>query len=254
MTDTVTTAAVAAPTDAGSLAGAALFGAPDAAVDGAAAGAETPVALTPEEQAAKELAAAEAAKLETPAVKRPGKDATPEEWAEFYKAIGAPDSAEAYEVTLPDGDSPENAALIQTLFKEANILPEQAAKLLEIRNKIFSEQTAAAQKSEADRITALDSKNKAEAADLTNEWGTQSTANMELARRGVTQFIAGDQAKQMQVISSMESVLGYKETMKFWQNIGKSIGEHDAAGLGANNGGNGVKPSTAELLYSGTNK
>lgn len=250
------TETTAAPS-AASVAGSALFGgteapAASAAAAAPAAGTEAPVALTPEEQAAKDLADAEAAKNDPPAVKRPGKDATPEEWSAFYKSIGAPEAATDYEVTLPEGDDVENTARIQELFKAADILPEQAAKLLEFRNKMFVEQNAAAAAAEEARLVALDNKNKTEAAELTNEWGAASTANMELARRGVTQFIAGDQNKQMQVIASMESVLGYKETMKFWQNIGKSIGEHDAPGLGSNNEQKQSQKSAAEVLYGNT--
>lgn len=260
MTDTATaapaatdTAAAAAPA---SVAGGALFGAPaDTAAPAAAAapaGTEAPVVLTPEEQAAAD-AAAEAAKNEAPAVKKPGKDATPEEWAEFYKSIGAPETADAYEIALPDGDAAENAALIQTMFKEANILPEQAAKLLEFRNKIFGEQTAAAAAAEQARITALDTKNKAEVAELTNEWGASATANFEMARRGVQQFIPGDQARHDAVIGAMEQAIGTKAAIKFFHDIGKSIGEHDAAGLGANNGGTPAPKSHADVLY-GENK
>lgn len=258
MTDTATAAPAATDTAAApaSVAGGALFGAPAAetaapAAVVPAAGTEAPVVLTPEEQAAAD-AAAEAAKNEAPAVKKPGKDATPEEWAEFYKSIGAPESAEGYEVALPDGDAAENAALIQTMFKEANILPEQAAKLLEFRNKIFSEQTAAAAAAEQARITALDTKNKAEVAELTNEWGASATANFEMARRGVQQFIPGDQARHDAVIGAMEQAIGTKGAIKFFHDIGKSIGEHDAAGLGANNEQKQSQKSAAEVLYGST--
>jgi hypothetical protein len=238
-----------------SVAGAAMFGSTETPAPAAAPEATDP----PAELAAEEQAAADAAKAaeagetdEAPAIKRPGKDATPEEWAEFYKLIGAPDAADAYEVTLPEGGNEAEIPLIQQMFKEANILPEQAKVLLDFRNKMFAEQNAAAEAAEKQRITDLDNKNKAEATELSREWGSAETANKELARRGVTQFIPGDQAKQLEVISSMEAVLGYKETMKFWHNIGQSIGEHDAPGLGSNNEQRKSSKSTAEVLYPST--
>lgn len=250
-----TSAPAAAPAAApASIAGNALFGAPPAADPAATAPAagEQPAALTPEQQAEKDAAEAAAKEAEAAAIKRPGKDATPEEWAAFYKAIGAPETSDAYEVTIPEGANEAEIPLIQEMFKKANILPEQAAVLLEFRNKMFAEQTAAAAAAEEQRIAALDNQNKAEAAELTNEWGAQATANMEMARRGVTQFIDGDQARQMKVIASMESVLGYKDTMKFFHGIGKAIGEHDAAGLGSQNGQKAGSRSAAEVLYGGT--
>lgn len=258
MSDTATAAPAATDTAApASIAGSALFGTPAAdtaapVVDASTATAAVVVDITPEEQAAKDLADAEAAKNEPPAVKKPGKDASPEEWAAFYKAIGAPEAATDYEVALPEGDDAENAARIQSLFKEANILPEQAAKLLEIRNKMFAEQTAAAAAAEEARIVALDSKNKAEVAELTNEWGSAATANMELARRGVQQFIPGDQARHDAVIGALEQAIGTKGAIKFFHDIGKALGEHDAAGLGAQNGTRTATKSTAEVLYPST--
>lgn len=247
MTEAATVAA--APEAPASLAGSALFGAAPAA---AAAPAQTAApdaaaqttALTPEQQAAADSAKA----AEPPPLKMPGKDASPEEWAAFYKQVGVPDTAEAYEVALPEGANPEEATLIQSMFKEANLLPEQAAKLVEIRNRLFAENTAAAAKAEEARIAALETQNKQQAAELTNEWGAKATENMEMARRGVTQFIDGDQAKQQAVISAMEQALGYKETIKFFHNIGKAIGEHDAAGLGVNTTGTSPK-SMAERIY-----
>lgn len=246
----------AAAPAAASVAGSALFGgteAPDASAAPAAAPASTepPAVLTPEEQAAAD-AAAEAAKNEPPAVKKPGKDATPEEWAAFYKAIGAPEAATDYEVALPEGDDAENAARIQALFKEANILPEQAAKLLEIRNKMFAEQTAAAAAAEEARVKALDTANRAEFAELKNEWGQAATANMEHARRAMTSFIPGGTEQHVKVISAMESVVGTKATIKFFADIGMSIGEHDAAGLGSNNEQKQSQKSAAEVLYGST--
>jgi len=60
-------------------------------------------------QPADSTTTTEPAADEAPAVKLPGKDATPEQWSEFYKQIGAPDKAEAYELPLPEGDSGEFA-------------------------------------------------------------------------------------------------------------------------------------------------
>jgi hypothetical protein len=246
MTDPVA-APAAAHAPSGSLAGDALF-APAAAAPAAAPAADPAApaaALTPEQQAA-----ADAAKAAEPVtLKMPGKDATPEEWAAFYKQAGAPEKAEDYQVALPEGDDPENAARIQALFKEANLLPEQAAKLLEVRNKLFAESNAAAAKAQADADAAMDAKNKQEAADLANEWGAKQTENMEMVRRGATQFIEGGPERQYKVIAAMEKELGYKDTMKFFQSIGQRIAEHDAAGLGSNNGQGAAPKTMAERIY-----
>ncbi len=214
---------------------------------------ETQVVLTPEQQAeADALKAAEAEAV----IKRPGKDGTPEEWSAFYKSIGAPEKAEDYAVELTEGDAPETAALVQEMFKEANILPEQAAKLLEIRNRIAAETNAAnkAAKDAADQ--AMDAKNKAEHDALTNEWGGAEPAKeqMEITLRGVTQFVPGTKDEQYKLISTMEKTLGYKQTMLFFHNIGKKISEADAAGLESNNSKTPEVRSAADRLYGGSAK
>lgn len=64
----------------------------------------------------------------------PGPDATPEQKAEFYKALGVPDSIDAYDQTLPDdlpesikkNFDPEHAKKWAGTFKEANLTAEQA--------------------------------------------------------------------------------------------------------------------------------
>lgn len=248
MTDTATApaateaASTAAPAPT-SLAADALFK-PAAAVEAPAVdtppAAETPLTETKPEGEAP---------TEAKPLTMPGNDATPEQWAEFYKQAGAPEKAEDYQVTLPEGDDPAVAPHIQELFKKAGILPHQAEVLLAERNRMFAEQSAAAQKAQADAEAAIDAKNKSEAADLANEWGARQTENMELVRRGATQFIDGGQDKQYRVIAAMEKELGYKETMKFFHGIGKAIGEHDAAGLGSPNGQKAPTKTAAEALY-----
>lgn len=185
---------------------------------------------------------------EAPAVKLPGKDATPEQWAEFYKQIGAPDKAEAYELPLPEGDSGEFAKTASEWFKEAGLLPQQA-KALAIRwNEFTLAQQKAYEVSEQARIQALDAKNKEEDASLRTEWGQKHDGNLELARRAARQFFPKD--KVSDVVTALEDKLGYAETIKLLHSIGKGLAEHDAPGLGQQTGGG--RKSIAEVLYGGT--
>lgn len=182
------------------------------------------------------------------ALKLPGKDATPEQWAEFYKVIGAPEKAEDYKLPVPEGDDGAFAKTAAEWFKDAGILPQQAEKLAGKWNEFVASQQQAADNAETDRLAALHAKNTEEQADLRNEWGQQHAANMEFARRAATQFFPKEQAGA--VIEAMESVLGYKATIQALHRIGQGLGEHDAtAGLGgAGNGGAGEK-SLAQRMY-----
>lgn len=211
-----------------------------AAAPAAAAPVAAPAAAPSEPPATTEQA-------EPTAVKLPGKDATPEDWAAFYKAIGAPDSADAYKLPVPEGDDGAFAKTASEWFKDAGVLPQQAEKLAGKWNEFVTAQIAESEKAEADRIAALNAKNTAERQELQNEWGQRTTENMEFAKRAATQFFPKDNAAQ--VISAIENVLGYKATIQMLHNIGKGLGEHDAtAGLGSATGGQPAK-SLAERMF-----
>lgn len=199
-------------------------------------------------QPADSTTTTEPAADEAPAVKLPGKDATPEQWSEFYKQIGAPDKAEAYELPLPEGDSGEFAKTASEWFKEAGLLPQQAKALATRWNEFTLAQQKAYEVSEQARIQALDAKNKEEDASLRTEWGQKHDGNLELARRAARQFFPKD--KVSDVVTALEDKLGYAETIKLLHNIGKGLAEHDAPGLGQQTGGG--RKSIAEVLYGGT--
>jgi hypothetical protein len=214
----------------------------------AAAPAVAPGATTDPAAAPDPAAAAAAAAAAEPSVKLPGKDATPEQWAEFYKAVGAPDTPEAYQLPVPEGQDGEFAKTAATWFKDAGLLPQQAQALASKWNEFTSAQAAAAEAAEQQRIATLDQQNKAQEAALKTEWGQQHDANMELARRAVRQFIPTDKAGD--VIAALEDRLGYAETIKFMHAIGKGLGEHDAPGLGRAPAPG--RKSAAEILYGGS--
>jgi hypothetical protein len=226
--------------------------------DTTAAPAAAPVTQTPPTGGAPEAGAGttqptqsaptDPAATETPALTLPAKDAPPEAWAEFYKAIGAPDKAEAYELPVPEGEDGAFAKTAAEWFKDAGLLPQQAQALASKWNEFTAAQAAAAQAEEAARIQALDTKNKAEEQALKTEWGQQHDANMELARRAVRQFVPGDKAAD--VVAALEDRLGYAETIKLMHAIGKGLGEHDAPGLGRSAAP--ARKSAAEILYGGS--
>lgn len=176
----------------------------------------------------------------------PGKDATPEEWAEFYAKIGRPETPEGYELPVPEGDDGAFAKQMAPILHKHGITAEQAKGLANDWNALVAAQQAEAAKAEQAEIARLDQQNKAEATELRNEWGAQHDANMHFAKLAAQQFFPAEHAPA--VISAIESVLGYKATIQMLHTIGKGLGEHDAAGLGGNGGGAAPK-SAAERLY-----
>ena len=179
------------------------------------------------------------------ALTMPGKDATPEDWSAFYAKLGRPETPEAYELPLPEGDDGAFAKQVAPMLHKAGITGEQAKSLAADWNAMQAEQVAAATAAEQARITAMDTKNRAEAETLKTEWGQAHDENMHLAKQAVAQFLPKEQAGD--IIAAIESRVGYRATIEMLHAIGKGLGEHDAAGLGQSNGGE-AKP-LANRMY-----
>lgn len=178
----------------------------------------------------------------------PGKDATPEQWAEFYAKIGRPETPDAYELPLPEGDDGAFAKEMAPILHKHGITAEQAKGLAGDWNAMVAAQQQQAQAAEQQAAQAAHVQNTAEATALKAEWGQQFDTNMHHAKQAVQQFLPKDKAAE--TISALESKLGYKATIQFLHNIGKGLAEHDAAGMGANNAGTPAK-SLADRLYGG---
>lgn len=184
-----------------------------------------------------------------PALTMPGKDATPEQWSDFYKQIGRPDTPEAYELPVPEGDDGAFAKQVAPLLHKNGITAAQAQGLAADWNAMQAEAQAAQTAAQTAEIQALATKNAAEAVELKTEWGEANDANTQFAKLAVQQFIPAEQAPQ--VINALESVLGYKETVKLLYGIGKGLGEADAAGLGSGSGGE--RKPLANRMYPNQN-
>jgi hypothetical protein len=181
-----------------------------------------------------------------PTLKMPGKDATADDWAAFYSAIGRPETPEAYELPVPEGDDGTFAKEFAPILHKNGLTADQAKGLAADWNSYVAKLQADADAAEASRAAAMNAQNTAEATALQNEWGQKHTENMELARRAVQQFMPGEKAGP--AIAALESVLGYKGTIQFLHGIGKGLGEGDAAGLGNSNAAPTAK-TLAERMY-----
>lgn len=186
----------------------------------------------------------EAAKTTEPGLSLPGKDATPEQWSEFYGKIGRPEKAEEYGLTVREGEDPAFVGEVAGVMHKYGLTKEQAIGLQkDLMDKADTHLAAVEQQKQA----ALDAKNQAEQTELKTELGERYDAQMELGKRAVRQF-AGDQAAD--IISAMEEKIGYKATLKFFMGIGAGLGEHDANGKAATKA-EGERTPTASVLYGG---
>jgi hypothetical protein len=165
--------------------------------------------------------------LETKGFKSPAEALT------ALKGYEPPATADAYEIPVPEGESPDFAKAVAPLFHKAGLSATQAKALAEGWNEMQSGQKAAAAQAEADAATAAEAAAKREDATLQAEWGNDYAANKEHARRAAMQFLPGDDAAKTAFIGEIEKKFGFAATMKMWAAIGQGLGEHTAKGLGS---------------------
>ena len=147
----------------------------------------------------------------------PGADATPEQMANVYTALGRPDSAEAYGFEAAEGADPA----LDSWFREAS----HAAGLNETQAKQFyasygeivpqimeARETAAAEQSEAD-LTKLKS-----------ELGAEFDVKV-----GQGKQVVGGLGYDEATLTAMESSLGTYQFMKLMTDLGSKMGEDNFA-------------------------
>lgn len=158
---------------------------------------------------------------------------SPAEALTALRGYEPPATADAYEIPVPEGESPDFAKAVAPLFHKAGLSATQAKALAEGWNEMQSGQKAAAAQAEAAAATAAETAAKREDTALQSEWGKDYAANKEHARRAAMQFLPGDENAKLAFVGELEKKFGYTATMKMWAAIGTGLAEHTAKGLGA---------------------
>lgn len=177
---------------------------------------------------------APAAKPDPVALQLPGDDATPEQMAEFYKALGRPEKAEDYGIAAPDGVDGGFAKDAAAWMHEAGLNAKQANALAGKWNEYVAAQQAA-----AEQQFQVQAEN--DMATLQKEWGQNYDRNIELARRAARGF-GVDQPS----LDKIERAIGTKGLMSMFANIGQGLGEHSFEGNG-NANPFGMTPEAARV-------
>lgn len=158
---------------------------------------------------------------------------SPAEALTALRGYEPPATADAYEIPVPEGESPDFAKAVAPLFHKAGLSSAQAKALAEGWNEMQASQRGAAAQAEADAAAAADAAAKREDTALQSEWGKDYAANKEHARRAAMQFLPGDDEAKSAFVAELERKFGYTATMKMWAAIGQGLGEHTAKGLGS---------------------
>lgn len=163
------------------------------------------------------------------AINVPGKDAKPEEIADYRKKIGIPDTADGYKFTMLDGKEPSEGdkafqKKMAETFHGANITAEQAGAL----NKVWNEHVSAMQTAivEADKQFAA-----ATEAALKKEWGADFDANKTFANRAISTLF-GSELEGIRKIEGKDGrfILDRPEMVKAFAKIGREMGEDGLKG------------------------
>jgi len=158
------------------------------------------------------------------AIFRPGKDAGEAEKAAYRKALGVPDSKDAYKIEGKD-ISPERIASIKEFAFSHNLDNDQAAALFEREEK-----------EKAEFLSTMKSKReeKRKAAEnfLSNEYKDKAKEKVERAYRLVEKLGGEDLKKELDATGLGDSI----NLIKFMVKVSESFGE-DGMPLGERSGG-----------------
>lgn len=144
-----------------------------------------------------------------------------EAWNAVYDRLGRPESAEGYEIAVPEGVQRDEAfeEQMRGLFHSAGLTKSQVEKLSEgWHGYLGSEYT----RSEQSRIERAEREDEA----LRSEWGGSFDRNMEQARRAARSF--GD----AETIDGLEEAVGRAAVFKMFARIGSAMAEDNLEGEG----------------------
>ncbi len=161
-----------------------------------------------------------------------------EGWKQAYQRLGAPDTADKYDIPLPkEGGDEAYAKWARETFHGAGLNVRQAKAVVEAHNKYMAEHAAA-------QATKYQESVAADEAALKGEWKADYEANMAAAKRAAAAF-----GWTGETIDKLEKALGYPALMKMAHEMGKRLGTDDGFVEGdGGNGGGGTPSSSAGAI------
>lgn len=154
-----------------------------------------------------------------------------------------PETADGYQLPVPEGDDGAFAKTAAAWFHEAGIPPAQAEKLAAKWNEFAASQQKVTADAEAAKEAQAEATYKEQDAALRKEWGDKYDANIELGKRAYREF-----GFDQDLVDAMEAKVGPAKLFKLFARLGQKIGEDTALGVGnGNNASSGV--SAAQKLY-----
>src|ERR1044071_4316942 len=125
------------------------------------------------------------------------------------KAYEPPETADKYEVTVPEGASVDEgfAKAMREAAHKAGLPAPMFKAMVEANNAYAQQQREAARVAEEAKATEAEALAKQQDADLRREWGDKYDGNAELAKRAVGAYVPGDPAGKRRALEALEDVV-----------------------------------------------
>ena len=130
----------------------------------------------------------------------PKSDDDAEGWNSLYNRLGRPESADKYELPVPEGDDGSFAQAVAPVLHELGLTNKQAKGLAEWWNETSGKRI------EMERESFLN-RSEEEFTALRREWGAAADQNIELAKRAVAKFGA-DAGIDADSLERLEEAIG----------------------------------------------
>jgi hypothetical protein len=147
----------------------------------------------------------------------PKSDDDADGWNAVYNRLGRPESADKYELPVPEGDDGSFAKSVAPVLHELGLTAKQARGLAEWWNETSSKRI----EMEGDSFAQ---KSEAQYQALQKEWGAAAAQNEELAKRAVLKF-SKEAGIDEATFDAMERAIGTAKVMKLFHSIGSSFAE-----------------------------
>lgn len=151
----------------------------------------------------------------------------------FLAKLGVPDTADGYNLPVPEGGSDEFAKTAADWFHKAGVPPQAARTVAEAWNGYMQKAMA-----DAEAAATVESQKQLDA--VKGEWGQKFDENSELARRYVKE--TGLSTEQL---AAVEEALGTATFLKTFHKLGTQMGEASFT-TGDGQGGGGFNAANAQ--------
>lgn len=172
----------------------------------------------------------------------PKSDDDADGWNAVYNRLGRPESADKYELPVPEGDDGSFAQAVAPVLHELGLTSKQAKGLAEWWNQTSAQRIEA----ESEGFAA---KSEAEYKELQKEWGAAAAQNEELAKRAVLKF-SKEAGIDETAFDAMERAIGTAKLMKLFHSIGSQFAEGSFVSSDTPTGG-AMTPQAAKNKIAG---